>query len=161
MLKDFSPQRAAIIICVVALLTIGAAWIFEFYGYSPCPLCLQQRWAYYAALPVAVIAAMLAPSSAQASRGLLYLLALIWAASAVFAVYHSGVEWKWWAGPETFGGELGGGLPDLSKPVVRCDEAALRILGVSLAGWNVVISLALAVVAVAGARRHGSSSVSQ
>jgi disulfide bond formation protein DsbB len=53
------------------------------------------------------------------------------------------------------------GLPDLSSPVVMCDQPAIRILGLSLAGWNAVISLGLALVALAGARSQGSSSVSQ
>jgi disulfide bond formation protein DsbB len=81
----------------------------------------------------------------------------------IFGIFHSGVEWKWWAGPTacTGSGGLSTGLPDLSSPVVMCDQPAIRILGLSLAGWNAVISLGLALVALAGARSHGSSSVSQ
>jgi disulfide bond formation protein DsbB len=82
----------------------------------------------------------------------------------VFGIYHSGVEWKWWPGPATCTAQAGftGGLPDLSKPAVLCDTPAIRIFGLSLAGWNAVISLGLALVAFAGWRRaQGSSSVSQ
>jgi disulfide bond formation protein DsbB len=85
----------------------------------------------------------------------------VWIGSAVFGAYHAGVEWKFWPGPDTCGGSLSGILPDLSKPVVACDAAAIRILGLSLAGWNAVISLAMAAVALVGARDQGSSSVSQ
>jgi disulfide bond formation protein DsbB len=93
----------------------------------------------------------------------LLILALIWAGSVIFGVYHSGVEWKWWPGPTTCTGSSGlsTGLPDLTKPVVMCDTPAVRILGLSLAGWNAVISLGMVVVAFSGLRRQGSSSVSQ
>jgi disulfide bond formation protein DsbB len=161
MLTAISPRRAALIIFVLALATIAGAWIFEAMGYAPCPLCLQQRWAYYVAIPFALVIAFLAGGNAKLARILLVLMGLIWVGSAVFGIFHAGVEWKFWPGPTTCGGDLAGGLPDLSKPVISCDEAALRIFGLSLAGWNAVISAALAIVAFAGARRQGSSSVSQ
>ena len=107
--------------------------------------------------------ALLAPSNQSIARAGLAALALLWLGSMVFGVYHSGVEWKWWPGPSTCGAQSGfsGGLPDLSRPVILCDKAAIRILGLSLAGWNAVISLGLALLALAGLRRQGSSSVSQ
>ncbi len=162
MLTSLSPRKAAILIFAVALATIVGAWIFEYYGYLPCELCLMQRWAYYAAIPLAALLAFL-PEEGQALRVGLAVLALVWIASAVFGIYHSGVEWDWWQGPTTCTGDggLSGGLPDLNKPVVMCDEPAIRIFGLSLAGWNAVISAGLAALATAGARRQGSSSVSQ
>ncbi len=163
MLMNFTPRRAALVIFAVALATIIGAWVFEYAGYPPCELCLMQRWAYYAAIPLALAAALLAPARPDLARAGLGLLAVIWLGSMVFGIYHSGVEWKWWLGPSTCGSQAGfsGGLPDLGKPVILCDTAAIRILGLSLAGWNAVISLGLALVALAGARSQGSSSVSQ
>lgn len=161
MLNNLSARNAALLILVIATATIGGAWIFEYFGYAPCPLCLKQRGLYYAGIPLALVIALIAPAKASAARAGLVLLGLMWIGSAVFGAYHAGVEWKWWPGPDTCGGDLSGILPDLSKPVIACDEAAIRILGLSLAGWNAVISLAMAAVALAGARHHGSSSVSQ
>jgi disulfide bond formation protein DsbB len=160
MLSSLSIKQAFAIIAAVAFATIAGAWVFEFAGYAPCELCLKQRWAYYAAIPLALLL-MAAPDNV-ARKGL-YLLALVWIASMVFGIFHSGVEWKWWEGPSTCGqgGGMSGGLPDLTKPVVLCTEAAIRIFGLSLAGWNAVVSLALAVLSVGAARRYGSSSVSQ
>lgn len=160
MLKSLTPRNAGLLIAAVAFATIAGAWLFEYYGYAPCELCLQQRWAYYAGIPLAVAVAFLPPSWAR--RGL-YLLAVLWLASMIFGIYHAGVEWKWWLGPSTCGstGGLGDGLPDLTKIVVLCNEAAIRIFGLSLAGWNAVISLGLALAAAMGARAQGSSSVSQ
>lgn len=150
MLEALTPQRALLIILVVATATIAGAWIFQFAGYDPCHLCLMERWAYYAAMALSLVL-LLTRSNGKAW---FYLLALIMLGSAIFGVYHAGVEWKWWPGPDTCtGGATLGGLPDLTKPVVMCDEAAIRIIGLSLAGWNAVISAGLAVVALTGARR--------
>ncbi len=150
MLEALTPHRALLIILAVATATIAGAWIFQFAGYDPCHLCLMERWAYYAAMALSLVL-LLTRSNGKAW---LYLLALIMLGSAIFGVYHAGVEWKWWLGPSTCtGGGTLGGLPDLTKPVVMCDEAAIRIIGLSLAGWNAVISAGLAVVALTGARR--------
>ncbi|MGQ0484638.1 MAG: disulfide bond formation protein B [Hyphomicrobiales bacterium] len=161
MLNNLSARNAAMAVAAIAAATIAGAWIFEYLGYAPCPLCLQQRWAYYAGIPLALVIAAMAPAKAGAARAGLVLLGLLWIGSAVFGAYHAGVEWKFWPGPDTCGGAMTGLLPDLSKPVVGCDEAAIRIFGLSLAGWNAVISLAMAAMALAGARDQGSSSVSQ
>jgi len=163
MLMSLTPRRAALVLFGVAFATILGAWLFEYAGYAPCELCLMQRWTYYAAIPLALLVALLPSGRADIARAGLGLLAVIWIGSMIFGIYHSGVEWKWWLGPSTCGSQAGfsGGLPDLGKPVVLCDVPAIRILGLSLAGWNAVISLALAMVAIAGMRSQGSSSVSQ
>ena len=162
MLKTLTPQQALLLIAAVAFATIAGAWIFEYFDFPPCELCLKQRYAYYAAIPLAAVLASIAPGQPQAARVGLYALALIWLASMVFGIWHSGIEWKWWQGPTscTGVGELSA-LPDLSKPVAMCDQPALRIFGLSLAGWNAVISLGLAIVAIRATRVYGSSSVSQ
>ena len=164
MLTALTPQRASLLIFLVAFATIAGAWVFEYYGYAPCELCLKQRWAYYAGVPLALVVMLLAPRNPGLAKAGFAMLALLWFASMVFGIYHSGVEWKWWPGPTTCTAQAGfsGGLPDLSKPAVMCDTPAIRILGLSLAGWNAVISLGLALVAMTGLRRvQGSSSVSQ
>jgi len=159
MLTSLTPRHALLLLLLMSIATIAGAWIFEAAGYLPCELCLMQRWAYYAAIPLTAMLLVAAPLQ----RAGLYLLALLWIGSMIFGIFHSGVEWKWWAGPTvcTGSGALSMGLPDLSSPVVMCDQPAIRILGLSLAGWNAVISMGLALVALAGARSHGSSSVSQ
>lgn len=151
MLNMLSAKQTAYLIAAVLFATIAGAWIFEWLGYAPCDLCLKQRWGYYAGIPLALVIAVAGP---RALKPGLYLLALILAANAIFGVFHSGVEWKWWDGPSTCGGgALTGGLPDLSKPAVLCTEAAIRIFGLSLAGWNAVISAALAALAISAIRK--------
>ncbi len=168
-----TPARATTIVLIVAAATIAGAWAFELIGgLPPCPLCLQQRWAYYAAIPLLAIGAVIAMRAPQSGllRGLLGLAGLAILAGAVLAGYHAGVEWGWWAGPSgcSTAQELGSGgnfLPNLDAArVIRCDEAAWRMLGISLAGYNALISAGLAALAIGAAMRggaHGSSSVSQ
>jgi len=140
-----NPQKTATVILAILLAIIIGAYIFEYAGYPPCELCLMQRWAYYAGIPFAAFMALANPSWIKSG---LVVLGLMLAANAIFGIYHSGVEWKLWAGPVACsGGAISDGLPDLTKPGVMCDEPAIRILGLSLAGWNAIVCAALAVLA--------------
>ncbi len=171
MVSRASITRIGALTLALAAATIIGAWGFELIGgYNPCPLCLQQRWAYYFSLPVlALICLRMWSGSADIDVvrwGFLAVMAAM-LLNAGLGVYHSGVEWAWWAGPDacSSGAGLSGGLPDLSKArVINCSDAQWRFLGLSFAGWNVVVSLLLAGLALSGARRtyvYGSSSVSQ
>ena len=150
-----SPRATSLLIAIGAFLLIAGAWIFEYYGYLPCELCLLQRYAYYVGVPLALLVFLWNPSWIRAA---LAVMALLWLASAVFGFWHAGIEWGWWEGPVTCsgGGDLGVGgglgLPDLTKRAVKCNEAAIRIFGLSLAGWNAVFSLLFAVLAFRAAR---------
>jgi disulfide bond formation protein DsbB len=169
---------AALAIAAGGAATILGAWFFQYgLGLKPCPLCLEQRTPYYVALPLALIVGVAALR--HAPRGIvaagLSLLALVMLISAGLGTYHSGVEWHWWIGPTDCSGPLDslGSTKDLLQDLstlspVRCDQAAWRFLGLSLAGYNVLISLALSTIALTGIaasaptrRLYGSSSVSQ
>jgi disulfide bond formation protein DsbB len=162
MLRDEPIAAAAIIVALGAMATILGAWFFEYaLGYAPCPLCLQQRIPYYVAIPLAVLIAVGASKRwpRQLLLGGLMLIVLAMLIGAAMGIYHSGVEWKWWPGPPSCGaavGDLGSGNlleRAQSARIIRCDEAAWRFLGLSLAGYNVLISLTLAAVAAWGLRR--------
>src|SRR5262249_35061166 len=95
---------ASLAIMAVAVLTLTGAWFFQLViGLVPCPMCLQQRYAYYTAIPLAALVALTAGRGSPRSVLLLglALLALIALANAAFGVYHAGVEWKFWEGPTT------------------------------------------------------------
>ena len=147
-------------IAAASLAILAAVWIFQGLGYQPCELCLTQRYAFYAAAPLALLTALVASRSAHGlARAGFALLAAMFVASAALAAYHTGVEYHWWAGPTACTGGLTGSLDanDLLKSldsvkVVRCDEVQLRIAGLSLAGWNVLASAALAVYAAIATR---------
>ncbi len=151
-----APRSAyAFLIAAIAAVTLAGAWFFQYgLGLEPCPLCLQQRYAYYAAIPLALGLGFLAkanPRSALVTYGL-WLLAALLVFSALFGIYHAGVEWRWWAGPTTCaastGSAAGGNLIEALKSarVVPCDEAPIRILGISLAGYNALISAGMALL---------------
>ena len=155
-----SLAKRAGLMALAALVTLAAVWILQGLGYAPCDLCLTERYAFYAGAPLAALSALLATRSAHgAARGLLALLAVIFLANAALAFYHVGVEEHWWPGPTACTGALSGSVDvnDLAKAlnserVVNCDEVQLRILGLSLAGWDVVMSVALAIYAALAAR---------
>lgn len=160
-------RAAAGLVFVIAAATIGGALVFQHgFGLSPCKLCLLQRDPYYLALPVA--AATWALAARRPARLGLLALALIFAVSAGLGAYHAGVEWGVFQGPAdcaaaggATSGEVGAFLDQLARArVTSCTEAAWRFLGLSLAGWNVLVSLGLAALAAAGLAQ-GSSSVSQ
>jgi disulfide bond formation protein DsbB len=152
---------AALAVGLIALATLAGAWFFQLVlDIRPCPLCLEQRYAYYLAIPLAVLVAIAA--ARDAPRGLvvagLVVLALAALANAVLGGYHAGVEWKFWQGPT----DCSGPVVDLGKAgsllerldtvkVIRCDEVQWRFLGLSLAGYNVLISLLMAAIALWGA----------
>jgi|SRR5438309_6629022 len=161
-----AAYAAALAIAILAALTLAGAWFFQLVlDIRPCPLCLEQRYAWYLALPLAALLALAAARGAPrtvliAGLGLLALAAF---ANAWLAGYHAGVEWGFWPGPtECSGpvldlGKAGSLLENLDKvKVIRCDEVQWRFLGMSLAGYNVLLSLAVAALAlwgIAGSRR--------
>jgi len=157
-LKKNPPLTAALAIFLLAGATVGGAWIFQANGYTPCELCLKERIPYYIGIIVAALAIVFALGRQRELLKLsLAALCLIFLVSAVFGAYHAGVEWGFWPGPT----DCTGSFEKASSPaeflrqlenirVVRCDEAALRIMGLSLAGWNAVISIALAAWAYVG-----------
>ncbi|HEV7909620.1 MAG TPA: disulfide bond formation protein B [Methylocella sp.] len=153
----------ALAILAIAVSSIVGAFLFEALGYAPCELCLKERIPYYAAIPVAGLAVLFATRGPRSlSHAALCILALIFAGSAIFGAYHAGVEWGFWPGPPECFGPLDRAVSgdDFLKQLqnfklTRCDAAALRILGLSLAGWNAVVSAGLAALAVAGARSRG------
>ncbi len=151
---------AALLVALAGAATIAGAWFFELaMKLKPCPLCLEQRWPYYIGIPLALIVALAAWRKAPrviVAAGLVVLaLLMLW--GAYLGALHAGIEWGWWAGPqECSGAATLGPATDFMKRlqeinITRCDEAAWRFLGLSLAGYNALISVALAAVALWGA----------
>lgn len=133
---------------------LAGAHIFEALGYAPCKLCLWQRGPHWAAVAIGV-AALLVPGRVLPMAG-----ALAAAATGLLGLYHTGVEQRWWPGPDacTSGGSLAGSADDLldaimAAPLVRCDEVAWSLFGISMASWNALLSFALMTLWVAAARR--------
>lgn len=134
-----------------------AALGFQAAGYAPCELCILQRWPHMAAVAIALLIWLTGRVRALAVLG--FVAAGV---AAGLAVYHVGVEMTWWAGPAHCSGGVGDlatlSTQDLmsrlqSAPVVRCDEIAWSFLGISMAGWNAILSAGLAAVWATAAKR--------
>ena len=153
----------AVLVTIGMIVIIGGALCFEYIGgYIPCHLCLLERNPYYYGIPLGIIA-FIAPKlglPAWVTRVLLVVIGVMMLVGAGMGVYHSGVEWGFWEGPSscttsgsstTNAGDLLSALNTVHGP--QCDQAALRILGLSLAGWNVVASVVLAAIAFMGVKK--------
>lgn len=132
-----------------AALLLGALGFQHLGGYAPCELCLLQRWPHVAAVAAGVLALLLPPRVLWRFIGLVSALT-----AAALGLYHTGVERAWWEGPTACSG--GSGIDALSPdqlltqimaaPVVRCTDVAWQFLALSMASWNAILSLALAVL---------------
>jgi disulfide bond formation protein DsbB len=150
-------------VLIAATAVILLALAFEYVGhYDPCALCLKQRYAYYAAMPALFLALVLVAAQRRGLAALIFgAVALAFLANTGLGVYHAGVEWKFWPGPETCAAtpkglstDAGSLLSQLKTiRVARCDEAPWTFMGLSFAGWNVVASLMLAAGAASAASK--------
>lgn len=159
-------EGALCIALALGFFAISAAWFFELaLGYTPCKLCLWQRWPYYLGLPLIVLALLSInrPDGVGMARILAAVVAVSFLVSLGLGVYHSGVEWKFWPGPADCSGSLASGpasVQDFAKSlatarVVLCTDAPWRFLGLSFAGWNAAISAVLTAFALRATRATG------
>lgn len=159
------PDPHFVLASLLAVAAIGGAWFSELgLGYVPCKLCLWQRWPYYIALPLAAtgFVRMRQPEARGALLLLAVVLGLVFLVSTGLGIYHAGVEWKLWLGPSDCGGRVITNAPSLEDfrkslekaRVVLCDEAPMRVLGLSFAGWNAVVSTVIAALFFSAARGY-------
>lgn len=126
---------------LVPLVLLGGAYISQYgFGLYPCEMCWWQRYAHFAALPFAVMAFAVP----RLSKALVMLAALAIATSAAIGLFHAGIEYHWWQGfTECTSYVAKGGDPldaIFNAPLIRCDAAQWTLLGISLAGFNFLIS---------------------
>ena len=140
-----AERLARSVALLVPLALLGGVYVFQYgFGLAPCEMCWWQRYPHFAALPFAVLACLRPPG-----RILVALAALAIGISGVIGGFHAGVEYGWWEGLTACSSQaLGGGGDPLdaimNAPLVRCDVAPWSLLGISLAGWNFLISGAAA-----------------
>lgn len=150
--------RVGGLVLLAAVAVILTALAFEHIGgYMPCPLCLQQRYAYYAAIPALLAALVLVSADrATAAAAIFLLVAVAFLANAGLGTYQAGAEWKFWEPPASCAAPATLPSFDLKQQnfdriPVSCGVASWRFLGLSFAGWNVVTSALLAAGAAAAA----------
>ena len=151
-MQRWQPLHLCWLLAALTIAAIAAAWLIEGLGYKPCPLCLYQRYPYYLAIAVLLLAAVFGrPRLGLALACALFLI------DAGLALYHSGIELGMVALPASCtvisrAQSLAELRAQLLSAVPSCDQPALRILGLSLANWNALFALGLAVLAALGLR---------
>ena len=132
---------------------LAGAFLFQISGFAPCEMCLWQRYPHAAAIVIGILALILTRLQTQ--------LAILGAFAALttgaIGAYHTGVERGWWEGPTSC---TGGGALDMTDPlstdiapIVMCDDVVWSLMGLSMASYNALISLALVGFWIAAARR--------
>ncbi len=151
-IKRLAPHTAPLL-ALASIAALGSAYTFQYFGYEPCTLCYYQRYPYMAVILMSGAGWMLSRDGSAHVRLVLLLVAASIAAlflDAGIAGFHVGVEQKWWEGLSTCGGGSGGGsdgsIEDLLQQMqgirlVRCDEAAWTLFGISMAGYNMLLAL--------------------
>ncbi len=158
-----SQRSVALLLLVLTAAGLAAAYVLQYgFGLEPCPLCLYQRYPYFAAIAVLVIGLVVArPAPALALALLLYAL------DAGIALYHTGVEAGLFSLPSSCGAEAAADSLDalraqvLATPIPRCDQPAALFLGLSIAAWNALFALFLAALSLFGLRLSRRASAVQ
>jgi disulfide bond formation protein DsbB len=147
-----------LVLLAVSVLVVGAALVSQHVGgLQPCPLCLYQRWPWYATIALSLLAVLAA--GRRGAHLVLALCGVLLAAGALLALYHVGVEAGVLQGPSACSGAAAADTVEalraqiMGTAPVRCDEVAWSFLGVSMAGWNALASIAAAGFAFWGFRR--------
>jgi disulfide bond formation protein DsbB len=157
--RPSGPDLPAVVaLCGSGAILLGALGFQYVGGYPPCSLCYWQRYGHIAVMALAWLA--LLPLGHTLRLAFLALAGAALLATAGIALYHVGVEWKWWAGPSgcSVTSGLGKSVEELKRllmatRMVRCDEIPWSLLGLSMAGWNAVLSMALGLWVLARAWR--------
>ena len=167
LLRPFLDRwRLCALLASAAMLAIAHGFQ-TFGGFAPCTLCLRQREVYWVAGTLALIFMVVvrAPGGPRLRQATCWILAAVFIWGAGTAIYHAGAEWKFWPGPKACSGAGAGDVNVKAMTALlhgakirppACDEAPWVFLGLSMAGWNALISLALAGLSAAAALRERS-----
>lgn len=152
-----APSKLGLVAALGSGALLGGAYYFQYVvGLAPCTMCYWQRWPHMVAI-VAGLCALAAYARPRLALVLLLVAISGLVATALVGVYHVGVEYRWWAGPQTCSGNIPVGLTAeqlkrylFGARMVRCDETAWSMWGISMAGWNAICSGGLALILSSG-----------
>lgn len=155
-----APRTSALFLMAASAGSLLAAFFFQYVvGLQPCILCIWQRWPYAAVIALTILALTVGGRAAKLRAALLALCGVVFLIGGGIAVFHVGVEQHWWTGTPGCGVTATATSIEalraqiMAAPVVRCDQVAWSLFGISMAGYNILISLVLAAVAFVSARR--------
>jgi disulfide bond formation protein DsbB len=148
-LSTLHPSTVSALLGAIAAASLGFALIGQ-YGFSmhPCELCIWQRWPF----GIIIVLGIIGFAFSRTAQPIVGLIGLTYLSNAALAMFHSGVERKWWEGLKGCATpDLSGSLEDLMKriqaaPVTRCDDIGPSLFGLSMANYNVALCLGLAII---------------
>jgi disulfide bond formation protein DsbB len=154
-----TPRAFAGFVLMASAIVLGSALLSQYWGgLAPCELCILQRWPWVAAIAISLVA--LVAGSRPALPWVALVLAIAFALGVAFAFYHVGVEQHWFAGPSACTASANGAttLEEMKRQIlgtapVLCDRVQWSLMGVSLAGWNLLASLGMAAICAVVFRR--------
>lgn len=151
--KNWIMKNALLLVTLISIAALGFAFISQYvFGLAPCELCIFQRIPYATVIVLGIIGLLIKKSPIPALC--LALSGLAFFANTFIAAFHAGVEQKWWEGLSSCGGSFSvDNLEEMKNaimnaPVTRCDEIAWQFMGISMAGYNVILCLALTIFTV-------------
>ncbi|MBC6497406.1 MAG: disulfide bond formation protein B [Alphaproteobacteria bacterium GM7ARS4] len=150
------PPQDMVVLALFACMLLAYVFFSEHVlGYAPCPLCWYQRYVWFAIIPAALLAFAIPKKPLRVGVSVLLL------ASFSVALYHAGIEYRWWQGPDTCAGDPQSTFDDLEalraflyqQDIVRCDDITWALFGISMAGYNAILSLVLAILIILNGMR--------
>lgn len=127
-----------------SLMLLSAFYLEYFEGALPCDLCITQRWFHGLIITYSLISIFILEKFINVKIFILIVLSFTWLASAIAGLYHFGIEMNFWLGPDDCSSNIDFSKDTLTyllnKSPIKCDEIMFKILGLSLAGWNALLS---------------------
>jgi disulfide bond formation protein DsbB len=127
-----------------SLMLLSAFYLEYFQGALPCDLCITQRWFHALIITYSLISFFILEKFINVKVFILIVLSFTWLASAIAGLYHFGIEMDFWSGPDDCSSNIDFSKDTLTyllnKSPIKCDEIMFKILGLSLAGWNALLS---------------------
>ena len=132
---------------ISSLMLLSAFYLEYFHNAFPCDLCITQRWFHALIISYSLIAIFISKSSFFTNKLILIGLSITWIASSVAGLYHFGIEMNFWKGPDECSSAIDFSKDTLkyllNKSPIKCDEVMFKVFGLSLAGWNAIMSFAM------------------
>ena len=132
---------------ISSLMLLSAFYLEYFHNAFPCDLCITQRWFHALIISYSLIAIFISKNSFLTNRLILIGLSITWIASSIAGLYHFGIEMNFWKGPDECSSAIDFSKDTLkyllNKSPIKCDEVMFKVFGLSLAGWNAIMSFAM------------------
>ncbi len=137
---------------ISSLMLLSAFYLEYFHGALPCDLCITQRWFHGVIISYSFIIILIINKTLISNKLLILVGAILWLSSSLAGLYHFGIEMNFWAGPDGCSSNIDFSKDTLTyllnKSPIKCDEVIFEIFGLSLAGWNALVSLFIFLLAI-------------